>query len=396
MNGAKNDTPDLLVVGASFAGLACARVAALAGLRVVVWDKKAEAGEKLHTTGIVVKDAFEREPLLQQTPAHLLRRINGVRLYAPKLQHIDLYAPNYWFCATDTPGLLRWLAQQAEQAGAQLAWQHNFVSAQRDTKAGRWSVTNAQGEILRPRYLVGADGPSSRVARALGLSCNRQFLFGIEYEYQNISPEPGFLHCFINRRLAPGYLGWALAGVNGSQIGLAQRWRAHATPDHRVALAQFLQTLQGFVTTPAAMSASPNQGAPCPASSATAESTYLQPCLQPYAVRAGLIPCGGRLKHVSCAGALLVGDAAGLVSPLTAGGIHTGLQSGRQAGEAVAAHLRGQGDDPALWLPAQYPRFAAKRVLRLAFDHLQTDWMFNVLLGTPLLRRVAQRLYFHQ
>ena len=41
---------ELLVVGASFAGLACARAAALAGLRVTVLEKKAAAGDKLHTT----------------------------------------------------------------------------------------------------------------------------------------------------------------------------------------------------------------------------------------------------------------------------------------------------------------------------------------------------------
>src|ERR1700756_4353199 len=55
--GAAGIKVDLLVVGASFAGLACARAAALAGLRVMVLEKKAPPGSKLHTTGIIVKDA---------------------------------------------------------------------------------------------------------------------------------------------------------------------------------------------------------------------------------------------------------------------------------------------------------------------------------------------------
>ena len=51
---------DCTVVGASFAGLACASALAQAGLRVTVMEKKADAGEKLHTTGIIVKDAIDQ------------------------------------------------------------------------------------------------------------------------------------------------------------------------------------------------------------------------------------------------------------------------------------------------------------------------------------------------
>ncbi|RYF34875.1 MAG: FAD-dependent oxidoreductase, partial [Comamonadaceae bacterium] len=94
---------DLLVVGASFAGLACARAAALAGLRVMVLEKKASAGAKLHTTGIIVKDAVDSIAWLAEVPASMVRRIEGVRLYAPNMRHVDLHAPGYWFWATDAP-----------------------------------------------------------------------------------------------------------------------------------------------------------------------------------------------------------------------------------------------------------------------------------------------------
>ena len=50
-----SDRADLLVVGASFTGVACAIEAARAGLRVILIDRKSDAGEKLHTTGIVVR-----------------------------------------------------------------------------------------------------------------------------------------------------------------------------------------------------------------------------------------------------------------------------------------------------------------------------------------------------
>jgi flavin-dependent dehydrogenase len=122
---------DCVVVGASFAGLACANALARAGLEVTVLEKKADAGEKLHTTGIIVKDAIDQVALLDGLPAALVHRINGVRLYAPSLRHVDLAAPGYYFLATDTPEVMRWLATRTEDAGARIAWRTPFAGATR-------------------------------------------------------------------------------------------------------------------------------------------------------------------------------------------------------------------------------------------------------------------------
>ncbi|WP_269759557.1 NAD(P)/FAD-dependent oxidoreductase, partial [Variovorax sp. E3] len=72
------------------------------------------------------------------------------------------------------------------------------------------------------------------------------------------------------------------------------------------------------------------------------------------------------LPRVARERALLVGDAAGMVSPVTAGGIHTALQHGERAGAAVARFVRGEADDPATWLVRGYPSFMLKRTLRWA------------------------------
>ena len=114
-------------------------------MRVTVLEKKADVGEKLHTTGILVKEAVEQIGLLNDLPAALVRRVNGVRLYAPNLQHVDLAAPGYYFLATDTPGLMRWLAARAAQAGAQIAVRSLFRRAtrigagHRELGGGAWS-----------------------------------------------------------------------------------------------------------------------------------------------------------------------------------------------------------------------------------------------------------------
>jgi flavin-dependent dehydrogenase len=93
---------------------------------------------------------------------------------------------------------------------------------------------------------------------------------------------------------------------------------------------------------------------------------------------------------------LLVGDAAGLVSPLTAGGIHTALKHGLAAGHAIADFLGGRREDPSGWFVSSYPKFAAKRLLRFLFDRFQSDALFNLFLRTRLIRHTASVVYFHR
>ncbi len=354
---------DCVVVGASFAGLACATALARAGMRVTVLERKVDVGEKLHTTGIIVKDAIDQVALLDGLPATLVRRIDGVRLYAPNLRYVDLAAPGYYFLATDTPGVMRWLADRAVGAGAHIQYQTAFGNAER-TPSGF-----DLGALGTTRFLVGADGPASRVAKALALGQNTKFLFGVEHEYLGVDiPESDKLHCFLDRRLAPGYIGWVVAGVGIVQVGLAGRLR----PDRFTAteaMSAFLDKLAPILDVRRA---------------------------RPVAVRAGMIPCGGVVRPVAANRVMLVGDAAGMVSPVTAGGIHTALKHGFAAGQAIGDHLAGKSVDPSEGFVRSYPRFRVKRLLRFLFDHFQSDTFFDVLLSTPPMRTAASIVYFHR
>lgn len=370
---------DLVVIGASFAGLACARAAARAGLRVAVVEKKSSSGDKLHTTGIIVKDAIDTIAWLQEVPAALVRQVDGVRLYSPNLRHVDLHAPGYYFWATDTPALLDWMCASVQADGVTLLAGTLFEQAAPDSGGG-WavsvkSVATQEPAVLQAGYLVGADGPHSRVAKALGLSLNTQFLFGIEHEYGEARLDANLLHCFIDRKLAPGYIGWAVAGVGIQQIGLARRMSPSGVPPKQAWMAAFTEKIAPHVELGDA---------------------------EPLATRAGMIPCGGVLKRVSDARVMLVGDAAGMVSPVTAGGIHTALEHGDAVGGAVAAFLQsGAADgcdpaDPMRGLVRHYPTFRAKRTLRWLFDHFQADWIFNLALDTEPMRQAARMVYFHR
>ncbi len=360
----QSDT-DCVVVGASFGGLASAHALATAGLRVTVVEKKADPGAKLHTTGIIVKDAVDQIALLDSLPAPLVRRIPGVRLYAPNLKYVDLAAPGYYFLATDTPNVMRWLATTTERAGATLKLGTAFTGLRRERSGF------ALDDIGTTRFVIGADGPRSKVARSAGLGTNRLFLAGVEYEFAAATlADPDKLHCFIDRRIAPGYIAWVLAGVGGVQAGVARRAGTAEPSGWRPAeaMAAFLAKIAPVIDLRS---------------------------LQPSSVRAGLIPCGGVVSPVAAPRVLLVGDAAGMVSPVTAGGIHTALKHGLAAGNAVADFLRGKADDPCGQFVRSYPKFRAKRLLRWAFNRLQTDFAFNWLLATRPMRAAAGLVYFH-
>lgn len=193
-------------------------------------------------------------------------------------------------------------------------------------------------------------------------------MFGVAHEYSGVQiREPDKLHCFIDRRLAPGYIGWGVMGVGMVQIGLAHRVRdGRANPN--AAMIAFLDKISPLFE-------------------------FRQ--LHPASIGAGMISCGGLVRPVAAQRALLVGDAAGMVSPVTAGGIHTALKHGLAAGHAISSYLDGKREDPSGRFVDSYPGFRMKRLLRLLFDHFQSDAAFNLLLGTRAMRMAASVVYFH-
>ncbi|MEJ0013881.1 MAG: NAD(P)/FAD-dependent oxidoreductase [Bauldia sp.] len=346
---------DVVIVGASFAGLAAAKTAASRGLSVAVIEAKREAGARVHTSGILVREAMEEIDI----PHRLTRRVPGVRLYAPNLKSIDLFSPGYAFFTTDTAELLRWMACEAREAGAQILYATRFTGATREG-----TIIHLNDIDISTRYLIGADGARSRVAEAFGLSQNRRFLTGLEVELEpNDSIDPRFLHCFADSKLAPGYIAWAAPGPDIIQLGLAV---SHGVkPD-----------LAGFM--------------------ARTEKNFGWSKLRVVGRRSGLIPCGGPLARTSAPGVLLVGDAAGWVSPMTGGGIRLAFKYGRRAASLIADHLQIGGAAPEVALAREVPRFAAKRALRYALDLAPPNFLINMALASAPMRRIAERLYFHR
>ncbi len=363
---------DLVVVGAGFAGLACARRAAERGLSVLVLERQSEPGERIHTTGILVKEAWEE----WAAPASLVRRIQRVRVYDPNHRFVELERDSYFFMATDTAGLLRHLVGETRRAGAEVRFGAPYEGVASSTAGSAAASSATRGSMpltlagsgaasgVTCRFLVGADGARSRVAESFGLDRNRRLLKGVEWEYEPRSGDGDCLHCFIDPECAPGYIGWVVPGVGATQVGLALH------RDGRADLRRFSEKVDGLF--------------------GLSGRRVLEK-------RGGVIPIGGRLRNFYADRVLLVGDAAGMVSPLTAGGIHQAYRFGKLAADAIADHLGGGGPHPGDVVRRAYPNHALKRAARWGFDHLPVARALQAgLLSWSLFRGLAERVFFHR
>ncbi|MBI1186763.1 MAG: NAD(P)-binding protein [Alphaproteobacteria bacterium] len=346
---------DVIVVGGGFAGLAAAKASAAAGARTLVLEAKPDLGARLHTTGILVQEAHD----LIHPPAELLRKVEHVRLYGPNRKHRDLAQLGYAFYTTDTGGLLKWMGEEARAAGAEIRTDAAFVGGY--VRDGRVEVA-AGGRAYSGWYLIGADGAKSPVAKAFALSRNTRFLVGVEREYRDIGAlDPERLHVVLDSAAAPGYVAWAAAHPQGAQVGLAV---SHGKKPKIEAVAAEIEGLFGLKRTDI------------------------------YEKRAGLIPCGGRVRTWRRGIVALTGDAAGFVSPLTAGGIRTALQHGAQLGAAAATWILHKGPPVEFALEGLLPRFGMRPLLRRVLDLPPPNWVLQMLVDAAPAATFAKRIFF--
>ncbi len=349
---------DVAIVGAGLAGLQCARLLATRGLRVVLIDRKDTLAAPIHTTGIFVRKTWEDFPLPDE---QLGTPIRDVYLYSPSLRSIHLCADHDEFRVGRMEWIYLYLLDQCSRAGVQWMPSTRLLRCEGTTL----TVTrHGRRESIAARFIVGADGARSVVARHLGLDRNRELLVGLEEIIETPSRPPA-LHCYLDPRLAPGYIAWVVQDGATAHVGVAG-YRNRFDPAR--ALAAF-RVAAGFS--------------------------------RPVRVierRGGLIPVNGILRRIATHRGLLVGDAAGAVSPLTAGGLDGAMRLSSLAADVIAAHLNGNADALRAYNGSRFQaRFVARRWMRYAiriFDHpLATELAF-AMLRTPPLRALAAHIFF--
>ena len=365
-----DETYDVIIVGAGLGGLQCARLLGEAGGgRVLLVDRKRTLDESVHTTGIFVRRTLEDFPL----PADCLGpAVRAVTLYSPARRALALASPHDEFRVGRMGKLYRRFLSDCESAGVNWLPETRYVNSE-EARNGQSIVqleTKGLTRRFKTRFLVGADGAQSRVARDLKLDSNREWIVGVEEVLRGVplEGEPRF-HCFVEPQLAPGYIAWVVHDGEETHIGVggyAQRFEPLR------ALEKFRRSLGGLFD--------------------LSRAEFVER-------RGGRIPIGGVLGRISNVRGLLVGDAAGAVSPLTAGGLDPALRLSHLAARVIGDYLK--INDARALEPYAGDLFRARFSSRLLMRHLFTAVREPALLELscaalrlPLLRGLARHVFF--
>ncbi|HEY2129189.1 MAG TPA: geranylgeranyl reductase family protein [Streptosporangiaceae bacterium] len=324
---------DVIVVGAGPAGSATACYLARAGIDVLVLEKATFPREKVCGDGLTPRAVKalvgmgvpigEQDGWLQNKGLRIIG--GGVRLELP-WPELSSY-PGY--------GLVRsrldfdeTLARTAQKAGARLL-EGVTVTAPVLDDSGRIAGVQARPtgqpdekeRQYRARVVVAADGNSSRLSLAMGLSKRDDRPLGVAVRTYYTSPRhdddylESWLDLWDGDRLLPGY-GWIFGmgdGTSNVGLGLLNTSASFKNVDYRDLLRRWLAGM--------------------PAEWGYTEENRTEP------VRGAALPMGfNRTPHYS-RGLLLAGDAGGMVNPFNGEGIAYAMEAGELAARVIAEAL---------------------------------------------------------
>jgi geranylgeranyl reductase len=280
-----------LVLGAGPAGLRAAQVLAQAGREVLVLEKHAEVGPKTCAGGLTAKTMRELEALGLPREA-TLRNIGHVAFAGGRAVALDAEATVVHTIPRRDLGQfqLGW----TRSAGAEVRTGSPVTGLDLAAR-----TVTLRGHTIRWTHLIGADGADSAVRRALGLPSPREY-FAAEYNVPGIRLEPLRVEC-DPARLANGYF-WVFPHARYSSLGVV-------APKHLVAPATLRR--------------------------------YLDRRLGELGVARGSAPFEGatiEIEYRGChfaGGVHLAGDAAGVVSSLTAEGIYAAIVTGEEVARQI-------------------------------------------------------------
>jgi menaquinone-9 beta-reductase len=198
--------PDVAIVGAGPAGLSCAIAAANQGLQVEIIDAMQPGIDKACGEGLMPDSlaalaalGFDLNRDLNQIETAPLR---GIRFLSDEAS--SPYNPSTEASFPEGPGrgirrtvLHQLLLDRAASLGVRFHWENSVQSI---TQAPDSTLVHTNRQTLRARYLIGADGHQSRVAKWAGLekSSTHSRRIGLRQHYA-IAPWTDFVEVYWSR-----------------------------------------------------------------------------------------------------------------------------------------------------------------------------------------------------
>jgi geranylgeranyl reductase family protein len=288
---------DAIVVGAGPAGSTCAYRLARAGASVLLLDRARFPRDKPCGGGVTGRAArllpFSLDSVVEDTVTSVRMRLR----YGPWVERGE---GGPLVLMTQRLRLDAYLAERAAEAGAELRDGVKVTSA----ASGPDGVeVVAGGERLRAETVIGADGVNGVCARALGLGGNQAVGVALEGNIPYERLGDGYRSCAVlELGLVPGGYGWVFPKGDHANIGLGG-WE-HEGPRLR----RHLRAL-------------------CAAHGVSADDLE--------GLRGYRLPLRSPRSTLARGRAAVVGDAAGLVDPVSGDGMFEAFLSAQFAAEAT-------------------------------------------------------------
>ncbi|HID71564.1 MAG TPA: NAD(P)/FAD-dependent oxidoreductase [Thermoplasmata archaeon] len=295
---------DVIIIGAGPSGGIASKVLAENGRKVLVIEKKREVGVPVHCGEGLSRYAVESNGL--KVDWNWVRlRVKGSRIFVPNEKHLTVPGDGF---AIDRHLFDKWLVDLAVERGAETMLSTNARGML--FKKDHWLVRTNKGEF-KAKVVLAADGVSSAVPRWAGLQGVKEAIGGYQYKFKRDYVHKNMAYTFEGKNalseewfdfhystLYPqGYV-WVFPRGDVYNIGIC------GLSGYKKRLEEFLKK-RGLDPK---MAVGRNVGR---------------------IPRSGVLPCYVKNQ------VLVVGDSGGLTNPITKGGVHAALFSGRTAAEVV-------------------------------------------------------------
>lgn len=300
---------DVIVIGAGPGGSTAARIIAEAGFKVLIIEKGPLGRKKACGGGIRIQ-TFEQLNL--KLGDFVEREISGMRMYSPNNSVIE-------YDQGKTTGITVYrdkfdlhLLNLAINAGAEILT---------DTLAKNISIIDNSAEIIVERdnilqkingkLIIAADGVFSIIAKKAGLINYSRNLLGVCSQFEMEMKESDIeerigdnIELYFGDSIAPGGYGWIFPKRKGITVGIGMPF-----PKRKNKINDYLNS---FIEK-------------------HPEVSYKLKGAKVIETNGGVVPIKGVFGKTYSDNLLVVGDAAGFVSPLTAEGIYYSMISAKCA-----------------------------------------------------------------
>ncbi|MCL6477732.1 MAG: NAD(P)/FAD-dependent oxidoreductase [Peptococcaceae bacterium] len=299
---------DVLVVGGGPAGCFTAANIAGNGFKVLVIEEHKKIGEPVQCAGFV----SPRTLSLVSAPGDLsLGEYSGARIISSMGSQLLIKGEKMYAQAVDRSAFDRHVAGLAREAGAEIMTGAKATGIRRNANGFKVNINVAGREITAGcRLLIGADGVHSRVARWLGLKPvdGKACMYAGDI-ILNSPLESREVLILLGQSFAPGWFGWVIPLTGRTaRVGVGSVFNCHSPK-------RYFKTM-----------------------------TSLFPSIfrnyKELKYTGGSAPIG-LMEKIYSSHAMLVGDAAAQVKPMSGGGIYTGLR-GALLCSRVACRALGQ------------------------------------------------------